>query len=53
MGQEFKSKMVQRIFKSAGIQHFYAYNKVMESFSERTIKTKYTGTLPTNNPTGT
>jgi hypothetical protein len=53
MGQEFKSKVVQRIFKSAGIQHFYTYNEVKASFSERAIKTKYTSTLPTNNPTGT
>lgn len=38
-GQEFKSRLVQRIFQSAGIQHFYAYNEVKASVSERAIKT--------------
>ena len=38
-GQEFKSRLVQRIFKSVGVQHFYAYNEVKASVSERVIKT--------------
>ena len=42
MGQEFKSKVEQRIFKSAGIQHFYAYSEVKASASERAIKTTKT-----------
>ena len=37
MGQEFKSLLVQRILKSAGIQHLYAYNEVKASVSERAI----------------
>jgi transposase InsO family protein len=38
-GQEFRSKSVQRLFKSTGIRHFYALNEVKTVVSERVIKT--------------
>jgi transposase InsO family protein len=38
-GQEFRSKSVQRLFKSTGIRHFYALNEVKVAVSERVIKT--------------
>ena len=38
LGQEFKSRLVQSVFKSAGIRHFYAYNEVKSFVSERAIK---------------
>jgi transposase InsO family protein len=39
MGQEFKSLLIQRAFQREGVQHFYAYNEVKASVSERAIKT--------------
>jgi transposase InsO family protein len=39
MGQEFKSPLIQRAFQREGVQHFYAYNEVKASVSERAIKT--------------
>lgn len=38
-GQEFRSKSVQRLFRSTGIRHFYALNEVKIAVSERVIKT--------------
>jgi transposase-like protein len=38
-GQKFRSKCVQRLFKSMGIRHFYALNEVKAAVSERAIKT--------------
>ncbi|CAG2236293.1 unnamed protein product [Mytilus edulis] len=38
-GQEFRSRNVQRVFQSEGINHFYALNEVKAAISERAIKT--------------
>ncbi|CAG2217713.1 unnamed protein product [Mytilus edulis] len=38
MGQEFKAKRVQTVFKKEEINHFYAFNEVKASVSERVIK---------------
>lgn len=37
-GQEFRSKIVQRVFKDKQIRHFYALNEVKAAVSERVIK---------------
>ena len=38
LGQEFKSRLVQSVFRKEGIRHFYSYNEVKSSISERAIK---------------
>ena len=38
MGQEFRSKKVQAVFKENHIRHFYSTNEMKSSISERTIK---------------
>ncbi|CAG2244986.1 unnamed protein product [Mytilus edulis] len=38
-GQEFRSRNVQRVFQTEGINHFYALNEVKAAISERAIKT--------------
>ena len=39
MGQEFRSRKVQTVFKENNIRHFYSTNEMKSSISERTIKT--------------
>ena len=38
-GQEFRAKVVQALFKSRNIRHFFSYNDVQSSISERVLKT--------------
>lgn len=39
MGQEFRSRKVQAVFKENNIRHLYSTNEIKSSISERTIKT--------------
>ena len=38
-GQEFKAKVVQKVFKKYNVHHFVTQNEVKANFSERVIKT--------------